>query len=90
MTPIRGAVMVPENRRAPSNPTRNGESVATKMYQPRIRVSISDPHVFIASADHWNLKLRIPNADKIDLGPDALLSEELPLDLPDLSATIDL
>jgi hypothetical protein len=32
------------------------------MYQPRIRVSISEPHVVIASADHWNLKLRIRNA----------------------------
>jgi hypothetical protein len=29
------------------------------------------------------------NADKTDPGPDALLSEEFPLDLPDLSATID-
>ena len=89
ITPIKGAVIVPENRRAPSNPTKNGESVATKMYHPRIRVSISDPQVFIASADHWNLKLLIRNADRTDLGPDALLSEEFPLDLLDLSATID-
>jgi hypothetical protein len=61
-TPIIGAENVPENRRAPSTPTRNGELVSTMMYQPSIRVSISDPQLVIASADHWNLKLRIPKA----------------------------
>jgi len=32
------------------------------MYQPRIRVSISDPQVIIESDDHWKRKLLILNA----------------------------
>ena len=63
-TPTIGASSVPDILRAASIPTRNGESVATRMYHPRIRVSISDPQVVIASAVHWNRKLRILNAAK--------------------------
>ena len=33
------------------------ELVSTRMYQPRIRISISKAHETSRSAGHWNLKL---------------------------------
>ena len=53
ITPATGDNKVPPKRSAPTTANRNGESVSTRMYQARISVSISNPHVDNTSADHW-------------------------------------
>src|SRR5580698_3295140 len=59
--PNMGAISVPTYCSEPYTVSSSTDPVAVRMYQPRIRFSISKPHEVSRSAGNWNRKLRTPN-----------------------------
>jgi len=58
-TPTQGDKREPINRRAPKAVRSKTDPVVVKIYQPRIRASISKPQEASKSAGHWKRKLLI-------------------------------
>ena len=59
--PNTGATSVPKYCSEPNRVSSSTEPVSTRMYQPRISVSISLPQEVSRSAGYWKRKLRTRN-----------------------------